>query len=159
MTLRPGTLVRTPRVRQVRLFSAQLHLTRTRVLLEQLGVVVHRRSEFFIAIVELGLRAGRRIEIDSPLVLLHVRAGDSKWRVISIVDDCSQASLAGSMNIKRRLLDVNLPPVALHVDAADLAGPQPQSLVGLHFHLAPAITLSWVNLNNYTLHSHIPRNV
>src|SRR5260370_30486661 len=114
MTLRPGALVRTSRVRKVRFFSAQLYLTRARILLEQLGVVIHRRSEFFIAIVELGLRTGRGIEIDSPLVLLHVRAGDSQWRVISIVDDCSHASRARSTNIKRRLLAINLPPPPLH---------------------------------------------
>ena len=87
-------------------------------LLKQLGVVVDRRFQFFISVVNAWGTIGR-LEINAPLILLKMGAGNLQGPIISIINHDLERLRTHCAQVERGLFNVNLLPVADHVNAAD----------------------------------------
>src|SRR3954464_5360164 len=110
MALRPWTLVWTFTEVRVQRLAAQLGLFRRLLLLEELGVVVNRRVELLVSIIENYRTAGWTMKINPSLQLLQTSIGDFEWLIVAVMNFDLDDLLSGSGKLD--LLALGIDPLA-----------------------------------------------
>src|SRR5579863_1985035 len=90
MTFGPRTLIGPPGIGTVHLFRPKFGWSRACVFLEKLGVVVFRRSQFLVSIVQA--RGCGCSEVDSPFILLNPDLADLEGWVVTVVNNHFEVS-------------------------------------------------------------------
>src|SRR5690349_3357731 len=94
MPLRPWTVIGTPVECRVRRLSPKLGGGGGWFSLKELGIVINRRLESFVAVVELHLTLRRRVKIKTAFQLLEAHSGHVERWIIAVVDDYPDGSLS-----------------------------------------------------------------
>src|SRR5258708_31670867 len=107
MALRPGTVIRPPRVSRIHNFHAQLRGSGILLLLKQFGVIVDRALKLFVVVVKREFTRGWSVKVDPAFMLLQAGAADLQWWVVAGVDDDPDCLLADFLKIHHILFFIH----------------------------------------------------
>src|SRR5258708_18500111 len=98
MALRPGTVIRPPRVSRIHNFHAQLRGSGILLLLKQFGVIVHRALKLFVVVVKREFTRGWSVKVDPAFMLLQAGAPALPWWIVAPFDVGLHGLLAALRN-------------------------------------------------------------
>src|SRR5258708_14202769 len=85
MALRPGTVIRPPRVSRIHNFHAQLRGSGILLLLKQFGVIVDRALKLFVVVVKREFTRGWSVKVDPAFMLLQAGAAGLQWWIVALL--------------------------------------------------------------------------
>src|SRR4029077_8955500 len=122
MLLGPRAFVRSRRVNGIRGLVAQLCRCGRRIFVKELSVVVDRRCQLFVSVIQLQTAFPLRLEIQAPLDALWANLADGQGRIVSIVDVHRQTSRVVREDIGGEVLVESGGATPVYAHAADVPG-------------------------------------